>query len=249
MREIRTGVQIIGTVTATSLFFVWPFLFGFMTWDEPGVSGGLAEVHEPVVMMRVDLDSLKADAESQVDAVDDREASADRELPPSRRPAEEVAASAPKVASDATGPRSRPSQEVKGGVAAKPSSSGGGRKRSKCSDDNPQIQKTSRGGWEVERRLVDWYAIRWKELGSLGYAVPHESRDGVRGMRIGGIRCNNDLNQAGLRNGDVVVEVNGRPVRNLGQAVWLYQTVNKRKEIVVTVIRRGERKDLHYDLT
>lgn len=249
MHKIRTGLQVIGTVTATSLFFVWPFLFGFMTWDEPGELGGLAEAEDPVVMMRVDLGRLMAEAAEEASAEDVQEPRVETESEPEPALAKEAMASSSSPPSSRGGPRSRPSDAEAGRVASKSSSAGGGRKRKKCSDDNPQIQKMSRDAWEVERRLVDWYALRWKELGSLGYAVPHESRDGVRGMRIGGIRCNNDLNQAGLRNGDVVVEVNGRPVRNLGQAVWLYQTVNKRKEIVVTVIRRGERRDLHYDLT
>ncbi len=248
MRKIRTGLQVLGTVTGTSLFFVWPFLFGFMTWDEPGVPGGLGEPEDPVVMMTVDVSRLMDEEAGEADAPDSLKTPNESQQA-ARSPRKEEAVSSSPPTGSAGDARSRPDGASSGRVAAQTRSSAAGRKRKKCEEDNPQIHKTSRDAWEVERRLVDWYALRWKELGSLGYAVPHESRDGVRGMRIGGIRCNNDLNQAGLRNGDVVVEVNGRPVRNLGQAVWLYQTVNKRKEIVVTVIRRGERKDLHYDLT
>ena len=251
MRRILTGMQVTATFLGTSLVFFWPFLFGFMEWDVESGGGALALSEEPVVTLDARMVWRAEEAEEKLEKELDSE-----QRPPDVKPPVQETGDRSLVA-DSTGAsgqgapvRSRPAQA--GSVAGAPRRGEGrseGRSRRKCSDDNPQIQKQSRDRWMVERRLVDWYSLRWKELGGLGYAAPHELDGGVRGMRIGGIRCNNDLNQVGLRNGDVVVEVNGRPVRSLGQAVWLYQTVNKRKEIVVTVIRRGERRNLHYELT
>ena len=251
MRGIVTGMQVTATFLGTSLVFFWPFLFGFMEWDveSGGQASSLSE--EPVVT----LDARIVWRAEEVEDASEEKGDSESDLPETKSTVKETG-TPPSVASSTElslhGAQSRPrpaKPTVVAGGSKGEATRGEGRRRRKCSEDSPQIQKQDPNSWTVERRLVDWYSFRWKELGGLGYAAPHELDGGIRGMRIGGIRCNNVLNQVGLRNGDVVIEVNGRPVRNLGQAVWLYQTVNKRKEITVTVIRRGERQNLHYELT
>lgn len=251
MRRIVTGMQVTATFLGTSMVFFWPFLFGFMEWDVE--SGGHASSASEETVVTLDAHIVWR-AEEMEDASEEK-GDSESDLAETKPTGKETG-TRPSVASSTEGSsngaqaRPRPGKpSVVAGGSKGEGTRGEGRRRRKCSDDNPQIQKQDPNSWTVERRLVDWYSFRWKELGGLGYAAPHEFDGGVRGMRIGGIGCNNDLNQVGLRNGDVVIEVNGRPVRNLGQAVWLYQTVNKRKEIIVTVIRRGERRNLHYELT
>jgi hypothetical protein len=251
MCRIVTGMQVTATFLGTSLVFFWPFLFGFMEWDVESVPGAPSLSEEPVAMLDARIVWRAEEIEAEFQEKGDSEPGLP-EVKPKPQENGERPSVAGSTAPSSQGSQARPRPAKGGGVAGaskKGGSRGEGRGRRKCSDDNPQIQKQNQDSWTVERRLVDWYSLRWKEIGGLGYAAPHELDGGVRGMRIVGIRCNNDLNQVGLRNGDVVIEVNGRPVRSLGQAVWLYQTVNKRKEIVVTVIRRGERRNLRYELT
>ena len=113
---------------------------------------------------------------------------------------------------------------------------------------SPDIQRGDGAYWQVSKGLVNHYATHLKEFDALGYAVAHETDHGLKGMRVGGIRCDNALHQAGLRNGDVVMEVNGREVTSWVKALWLYNTINKQRDIVITVLRRGQMRELTYRL-
>ena len=78
----------------------------------------------------------------------------------------------------------------------------------------------------------------------------HRSADGkVDGFRIRRIRCGGVLHEAGLRNGDVVHTVNGKPVRTLPQALGAYRRLRKKRVLWLEVTRRGDTRTLRYLLT
>ena len=119
----------------------------------------------------------------------------------------------------------------------------------KCEDDSPSISTLPDGTIEVERDLVRFYARHLKALDGLGYTVSHKDAAGKAvGLRVGGFRCNNVAVQAGLKNGDVISAVNGKPVRSLVGAVWLYTRLHGKDDITLTVARRGETLSLRYKL-
>jgi membrane-associated protease RseP (regulator of RpoE activity) len=136
-------------------------------------------------------------------------------------------------------------------VARSETKDGRKRRRSarKCEDDSPSISTLPDGTIEVERDLVQFYARHLKALDGLGYSVSHKNESGKAvGLRVGGFRCNNVAVQAGLKNGDVISAVNGKPVKSLVGAVWLYTRLHGKDEITLTVARRGETVSLKYKL-
>jgi len=124
------------------------------------------------------------------------------------------------------------------------------RKRSCIEGDNPDIDEVSAGQYRVARALVDYYTDDLKEAARLASVAWHEDDRGkVDGFRIRHIRCGSVLYEAGLRNGDVVHQVNGKPVRNIAQALVAYRKLRKKRRLWLDVTRKGEAMGLKYKLT
>lgn len=122
----------------------------------------------------------------------------------------------------------------------------------RCESDrsNPKIERSSRGSFVVEKDLITWYITHLGALNSLGWSSKHEGPDGRSdGMRIGGVKCGNDLHLAGIRSGDVVHRVNGHDVRSIPQAIMVYRKVRKDHRIRVELTRRGKPVTLTYRLS
>jgi len=67
-----------------------------------------------------------------------------------------------------------------------------------------------------------------------------------KGFRIGGLKVGSFLHQMGLRNRDVVLEVNGEPLTDMDAAFRLFDKYRESDEATVTILRRGGRKQIHY---
>ncbi len=117
----------------------------------------------------------------------------------------------------------------------------GKKKKRKCLPPNPAIRTRPDGVVVVERDLVSAYASRPASLSALGWTSRHQGADGrPDGFRVGGIRCGNDLHQVGLRNGDVVHSVNGKPLTSVPEALWAYATLKKEGRIRLRITRDGQ---------
>ena len=122
----------------------------------------------------------------------------------------------------------------------------------RCESDrsNSKIERSSKGSFVVEKDLITWYITHLGELNRLGWSSKHEGPDGrPDGMRIGGVKCGNDLHLAGIRSGDVVHRVNGHDVRSIPQAILVYRKVRNDRRIRVELTRRGKPVTLTYRLS
>jgi hypothetical protein len=124
------------------------------------------------------------------------------------------------------------------------------KKRARCeATPNPAIESHGDRSFTVQRDLVQTYARSIKKLNSLGWSTPHEGPDGKNdGMLVGGVRCGSDLHLAGVRSGDVVHTVNGKPVKSFPQALVVYHKVRNDDVIEVQLTRRGKPTTLTYRL-
>ena len=72
----------------------------------------------------------------------------------------------------------------------------------------------------------------------------------IVGFRVRRIKCGSVLHQAGIRNGDVVRSINGRPVTTIPQALSAYRKLRRKRKLEVELTRRsGEAVSLRYKLT
>lgn len=107
------------------------------------------------------------------------------------------------------------------------------------------------GTYRVARSTVDAVA---NDPGSVGAASTRisseigESGETV-GLRITGIGRNSALRQAGLRNGDVLVAVNGQAVDSPQRGIAVYQRLSTSSSVSVELLRRGEPRRLRVEVT
>jgi S1-C subfamily serine protease len=76
--------------------------------------------------------------------------------------------------------------------------------------------------------------------GSLG-TVPDYAGDGRPGVLLAGVRAGGPAEKAGLQRGDLIVEVGGKPVRDVNDFMFILRSAKTGVETVIAVIRDGKR--------
>ncbi len=95
----------------------------------------------------------------------------------------------------------------------------------------------------IERQIRDF-----PRLLSQARVVPHFTDGKADGFVITDIVPGSLYEQAGLRNGDIIVRVNGQRVTSAQQAMAMYQALEKAPSIDLEVLRAGQMQRLHYDI-
>jgi len=99
---------------------------------------------------------------------------------------------------------------------------------------------------DLAKGSVDHYLENLNDLLDAALASPRlrESADGERridGFEIGRIKEAGLVEQLGLRNGDVILEVNGQSLDSLATVIQLFGQIQTMAQVKVTVLRNGLR--------
>ncbi|RME50409.1 MAG: hypothetical protein D6795_10160, partial [Deltaproteobacteria bacterium] len=124
---------------------------------------------------------------------------------------------------------------------------GGGRKGAP-SLISENIRQDAPDHFTIDRRLVE---EKIADFGSLLTEVginPVFNEDGTSGIRLSYIAKESILNDIGLKRGDVIEGVNGEPITSLEQGFEIFQRFQTERNLTLTVRRRGETKELHYEI-
>ena len=78
--------------------------------------------------------------------------------------------------------------------------------------------------------------------------VPSFRNGGPSGFKLFSIKPGSDLDKVGLRNGDVVMQVNRISVNSPDDAVKAYENVKKLNTLTLTILRRGQEQSLVVNL-
>lgn len=169
---------------------------------------------------------------------------------PAPAPAVAPPVSRPSRAAIAASPMANPAPRVAlVVVAAPPAAPVAVATRATCDANTVGIERRGDGTFSVDRRLVDAYAKRPSSLARQARVAWHRGPDGrTDGFRLGGIDCGSELHAAGLRSGDVVHSINGRPLTSVPQALWAYSSLRSADELVLRVTRKGKVRSLRYQL-
>lgn len=259
----RESLGVVVSAVVTTTLFGGPVL-GFL--HQLVTSPDIALVEGPYVAARVLEQSAFEAILAAVDAVDDAAEAADDEgggdegddaetaervgdgdgpAGSAERPHAEGAGEAPPVRLGGTA-EGEPRVMRRHGASEGAGRARKGRK-ARCDVEWPQIEKVGERSWLVERDLVEYYGASIQRLDSLGWSGRH-GEEGEEGWKIGGFGCNSPLHHAGLRRGDIIRSVNGKPTRNLVQIFLTWRKLRKHDDFEVVILRRGETLRLRYRL-
>lgn len=213
------------------------------------------------VIERAALEAVLAAVAPTADAAEEAPAEADEA---SAEPNEGGAGPSEHAPRRRSGSGDRPASELAQGVSEAVALGGTGERRTlrrsvpreggatkgrkaRCDVEWSQIEQVGDRTWLVERRLVEYYGASIARLESLGWSGRY-SEEGEQGWRIGGFGCNSPLYHAGLRRGDVIQSVNGRPTKNILQILATWHKLRKHDDFEVVVLRGGETLRLRYRL-
>jgi len=99
---------------------------------------------------------------------------------------------------------------------------------------------------DLRKESIDYYLGNLPALLESALATPHyrEAANGQRsidGFEIGRIAKGGAVEQLGLRDGDVILEVNGQPLDGLATAIRLLGQIQSMPQAKMTVLRNGHR--------
>ncbi len=106
------------------------------------------------------------------------------------------------------------------------------------------IQQTAPNQFALPREMVTQQLSRPQELFSQALMVPNAGG----GFLVREIQPNSLYEKLGLRVGDVIRSVNGKPVNTMDDAMKAYQAASTQRDIRVEVIRGGQSEHLTYNL-
>lgn len=111
------------------------------------------------------------------------------------------------------------------------------------------IEASGTDHYTVERSVIDNALDDLDALANEVRVRPHRDSDGeVDGYRLSGIRRGSMLEQLGIKNGDVVHEVNGYPINSNSGAMTAFQSLQSESNFTFDITRRNRRKNMTYDV-
>jgi type II secretion system protein C len=110
------------------------------------------------------------------------------------------------------------------------------------------ITKTGDYSYRIEREALEGWFANPACMMRQARIVPYFKDDKPAGFKIFSIRPNTFYSKLGLRNGDVVLRLNGVELTNPDKALEAYQGLKDAKAVNMDILRRGKPKTLKYQV-
>ena len=111
------------------------------------------------------------------------------------------------------------------------------------------ISRADDGSYEVPRDLIQEVANDSALMESQAPRVlPNYVNGQPAGFRLQGIRSGSMFSAIGIRNGDVIVSVNGTAIDSPQRAMELYQAMLQQEQVELGLLRRGREHTLNYTI-
>ena len=79
-------------------------------------------------------------------------------------------------------------------------------------------------------------------------ATEHKTDGEVDGYRVSGIRRKSVFYKLGVKNGDIIHNVNGMPLTNLNGAMEAYQSLQSSRDFSFEITRRKKKRKMEYEV-
>jgi len=113
---------------------------------------------------------------------------------------------------------------------------------------NPHIQQVSDTEYKIDRSEINQQLDNMNQLFTQIRAVPHFDGGQSTGFRLFAIRQGSVFDQIGLRNGDIIQNINGEAITDPAQALSQFQKLKDAQRFCVDVLRNKDTKNLCYSI-
>lgn len=111
------------------------------------------------------------------------------------------------------------------------------------------VTSTGPNSYNVDRNLIREVASDQKSLKeNAPRIVPYYEGGAAKGFRLQGLKSGGMFSAIGIRNGDVIISVNGNPIDSPQKALDIYQNMMTQSSVNLTVLRRGKEEQLTYSI-
>ncbi|MDA8139858.1 MAG: type II secretion system protein GspC [Desulfobacteraceae bacterium] len=100
----------------------------------------------------------------------------------------------------------------------------------------------------IERTMIDEAFQDVNKLMSDIAVTPHVEEGQTTGLDLNRIQPNSLFRRMGLRNGDVLLGVNGQPILTMEDAMRMYENLRSSENIQLQVKRRGQDRTIDYNI-
>ena len=95
----------------------------------------------------------------------------------------------------------------------------------------------------VKKYRTDFKAI-WKDI-SIKEIIKYGK---IAGFKIYSIKKDSVFDQLGLQKGDIIIEVNDKPIKTYKAAFDIYQNITKYSDLKIKILRNGAEKEFNYEI-
>lgn len=100
----------------------------------------------------------------------------------------------------------------------------------------------------IERTMIDEAFQDVNRLMTDIAVTPHMEGGRVEGLNLNRIQPNSIFRRMGLRNGDVLMGVNGQPILTVEDAMQMYNNLRTSEEVQLQLKRRGQERTINYNI-
>ncbi|MCB9506098.1 MAG: PDZ domain-containing protein [Myxococcales bacterium] len=109
------------------------------------------------------------------------------------------------------------------------------------------VRRNDDGSYEISRDLIQQVANDQQLMQQQApRIVPNYVNGSPRGFRLQGVATGSIFSAIGVRNGDVILGVNGTPIDSPQRALELYQAMLQQERVQLQIERRGREQTLDY---
>lgn len=100
----------------------------------------------------------------------------------------------------------------------------------------------------INRNMIDEAFQDMNKLMTDIAITPHNENGELVGLNLNRIKPNSIFRRMGLRNGDVLMGVDGKPILSVEDAMSMYQSLQSADNVQVQVKRRGRDRTINYNI-